>query len=77
MIARYLLINKSEKYSKLYSQAGYNLKIEIEKKEGNNEMDENEKNNIKDYSYFINILESIDYKTINNINDHYAYLLLA
>ena len=77
MIARYLLINKSEKYSKLYSQAGYNLKIEIEKHEGNNEIDENEQNNIKDYSYFINILESIDYKTISNIKQHYEYLLLA
>ena len=77
MCARYLLNNNFERYSKLYSQAGYNLKIEIEKNEGENILDENEQNNIKEYSYFVNILENIDYKTISNINDHYEYLLLA
>ena len=77
MIGRYLLINNSVKYSKMYSQEGYNLKNIIEQHEGNNELDDNEINNIKDYSYFVNILESIDYTTLSNINDHYEYLLLA
>ena len=77
MCARYLLNNNFERYSKLYSQAGYNLKLQIEQKEGLNLMDSKEIENIKEYSYFVNILESIDYENINNIIDHYKYLLLS
>ena len=77
MCARFLLINKSEKYSKIYSQEGYNLKLQIEKNEGENILDNNEIDNVKQYSYFVNILESIDYTTLSNINEHYEYLLLA
>ena len=75
MIARYLLINNSVKYNKMYSQEGFNLKIQIERNEGENILDNNELTNIKDYSYFVIILESIDYTKLSNINEHYAYLL--
>ena len=61
----------------MYSQAGYNLKQTIEKNEGNNKMDKKEIENIKDYSYFVNILDKIDYTKITNINEHYEYLLLS
>ena len=77
MCGRYLLNNNFERYAKLYSQAGYNLKLQIEQKEGLNLMDSKEIENIKEYSYFVNILESIDYENINNIIDHYKYLLLS
>ena len=59
----------------MYSQAGYNLKQTIEKNEGNNKMDKKEIENIKDYYYFVNILDKIDYTKITNINEHYEYLL--
>ena len=39
MCARWLLLNNSEKYSKMYSQAGYNSKISIDKIEYDNEKD--------------------------------------
>ena len=56
MCARLLLINNSHKYSKRYSEAGFNMKKEIEQIESNNEKDINEKENMRDYSYFTTIL---------------------
>ena len=42
-----------------------------------NKMDKKEIENIKDYSYFVNILDKIDYTKITNINEHYEYLLFS
>ena len=77
MVARWLLIHNSIKYSKRYSEAAYKLKIHIEKIESNNEMDIKEKVNMRDYSYFISILDNIDYKTITDYDKHLQYLLLS
>lgn len=56
----------------MYWPAGYNSKAQIEK----NTLDQNEIDNIKDYSYFLNIKEN-DHTKNNNMNEHYQYLLLA
>ena len=77
MIARFLLLKNSEKYSKRYSHAAYNLKINIEKIESNNEMDLKEKENMRDYSYFTTILDNINYKLITDYDKHLQYLLLS
>ena len=77
MVSRWLLINNSEKYSKRYSQAGFNLKKDIEKIESNNEMDIKEKENMRDYSYFTTILNNINYEDITNYEEHQRYLLLS
>ena len=77
MCARWLLLHNSEKYSKMYSQAAYNLKINIEKIESNNEMDLKEKENMRDYSYFTTILNNINYKLITDYNKHLEYLILS
>ena len=77
MCGRWLLLHNSEKYSKRYSRAAYNLKQVIEKKENNNEMDITEKENMRDYSYFVSILSNIDYKLISNYEEHQRYLLLS
>ena len=77
MCARWLLLHNSEKYSKRYSQAGFNIKQDIEKIENNNEMDITEKESMKDYSYFVSILDNIDYKLISNYEEHQRYLLLS
>ena len=77
MCARWLLLHNSEKYSKMYSQSAYNLKKDIEKIENNNEMDITEKESMKDYSYFISILDNIDYKLITDYDKHLQYLLLS
>ena len=77
MIARWLLIHNSEKYSKRFSQAGYNLKKDLEQIESKNELDKNEKESIKDYSYFVSILDNINCKDITNYEEHLQYLLLS
>ena len=77
MCARWLLLHNSPKYSKRYSEAGFNMKKDIEEIENNNELDKNEKECIKDYTYFISILDNIDYKLISNYEEHLQYLLLS
>ena len=77
MCARWLLLNNSDKYSKMYSQSGYNLKKDIEKIENNNQKDLKEKEAMKDYTYFISILDNIDYKLISNYEEHLQNLLLS
>ena len=77
MVARWLLIHNSIKYSKRYSEAAYKLKIHIEKIESNNEMDIIEKEAMKDYTYFIAILNNINYEDITNYEEHQRYLLLS
>ena len=77
MVARWLHLHNSPKYSKRYSEAAYKLKQNIEKIESNNEMDIKEKENMKDYSYFTTILDNIDYKLITNYDKHLEYLILA
>ena len=53
MLARYLKINHPEnKDGEYYSQAGYNIKIKREEEEGENKMDEKEKQSIKPFEYF-------------------------
>ena len=75
MIARFLLLKNSEKYSKRYSQAAYNLKLNIEIIESNNVKDVKEQENMKEYSYFTSILDNIDYKKITDYNKHFEYLI--
>lgn len=77
MIARYLFNkNNNDKYSKLYSQAGYNLKQERDKLEGQNELDDKEKENYRDMEYLNNCLEIHKDKAFENLREHYKHLLL-
>ena len=75
MIARWLY-NIQDRYSKTYSDAGFNLLKESKEKEGENELDEKEKINYRPHIYFTNLLQSIDPSTINTQLNHYKYLLL-
>ena len=77
MVARWLLLHNSLKYSKRYSESDFNMKKDIEKIENNNEKDLKEKEAMKDYTYFISILDNIDYKLISNYEEHQRYLLLS
>ena len=77
MCAKWLIIHNSIKYSKRYSEAGFNMKKDIEKIESNNEMDIKEKETMKDYTYFTTILNNINYKDITNYEEHQRYLLLS
>ena len=76
MIARYLYNkNNNDRYSKIYSEKGFELmqktKIITEK----NELDDKEKENYREYDYFINILEELPEPS--NLKDHYKKLLLS
>ena len=53
------------------------MKKEIEQIESNNEKDINEKENMRDYSYFTTILNNINYEDITNYEEHQRYLLLS
>jgi len=80
MVAKYLRSttnNKNEKYSKRYSQAGYNLLLENRKEEQENKQDEKELINYRDHHFFINILNNIDFDNIKTLTSHYQYLLLS
>lgn len=77
MCARFLNNSNEKRYSKLYSQAGYNLKVDIEQHENLNLMDMKEIDNIREYKYFNNILDNINYEAITTQTEHYKYLLLS
>ena len=76
-IARWLNINSKNKSTvKKYQTAGYKLKLEREKNEGKNELDDNEKLYYKEHEYYIDLIKSIDKETIIDKTEHYKYLLL-
>jgi hypothetical protein len=66
MIGRYLDIKNKNKDSVLFKQAGYNLKLLIDKKEGQNELDDGEKEKFRPLDYFISIVDNFDMKNLNN-----------
>ena len=53
------------------NKLSYNLKVEIENVEANNEKDKKEKDNMREYSYFKSILNNIDYTKLTDINKHF------
>jgi hypothetical protein len=77
MVARWLLNHNEQRYTKLFSQAGYEYKVKIENLEGGNQLDEKEIENIRPYQYFVDILDTINYDDITTQKDHYKYLLLS
>ena len=65
MVARWLDINLPEHTTiSTFKQAGQNLKVKREKRDKNNELDDKEKEHFKEYDYYKQILESINYKNI-------------
>ena len=78
MIARYLEINKPNDITiSNFKTAGHKLKTKNDNKEANNELDEREKESYKSFTYFTQILDSIDKTTLTKQKQHYEYLLLS
>lgn len=77
MVAKFLKLKQDTRYAKLYSQRGFEYMTGNRKKEADNKQDEKELVNYREHSFFINILESINYDVITTINEHYKYLLLS
>jgi len=66
MVGRYLDIKGKNKDASSFKQAGYNLKLLKEKKEGQNELDEGELEKFRSLDYFISIVDNFDMKNLNN-----------
>jgi hypothetical protein len=76
MIARYLYNkNNNDRYSKIYSEKGFQLMQKTKLITEKNELDDKEKENYREYDYFINILEELPEPS--NLKDHYKKLLLS
>ena len=66
MVGRYLDIKCKNTDSTLFKQAGYNLKLLKEKREGQNELDKGEIEKFRSLDYFISIVDNFDMKNLNN-----------
>lgn len=77
MIARYLLNKQQYRYSRIYSQLGYDELLKIQGREAMNQLDEKEKESYRPHQYFVDILDSIDFEKIQTKEEHYKYLLLS
>ena len=77
LVAKDLRENGKEKYSKMYSEAGYKYLQKNREKEGENKQSDKEILNYRDHEFFENILNSINYDDIQTVTAHYQYLLLS
>ena len=78
MVAKWLRMNKpNDTTIQNFQTTGYKLKKKREEEDANNELDERELENYRDYSYFVDILNSINYKEIRTYRTHLQYLLLS
>jgi hypothetical protein len=77
MMAKDLRETGYEKYSKLYSEKGFEYMKKIREEESKGKQSEKELINYRDHEFFVEILNSIDYNEIKTINKHYEYLLLS
>ena len=77
MIARWLQINlPSNSLITVFLNQGFSYKKKRDEREGQNELDDKEKINYREYSYFKNVLENIDQYKITSLKEHYKYLIL-
>jgi len=77
-VAKYLIINKPKDTSiETFRSNAFKLKQQIEQQDAENQLDDKEQYTHYNYNYFINILNNIDFKNINDIKSHYQYLILS
>jgi hypothetical protein len=78
MIARWLELNaENHPDVRWFQELGYDIKKKRDAREGENQLDEKEKENFREHSYFVNILDNIKPEDIATAQGHYQYLLLA
>ena len=77
LVAKDLKENGKLKYSKMYSEKGFEYMQKNRNKEGENKQSDKEILNYRDHQFFVNILDNINYDDIQTINGHYQYLLLS
>lgn len=77
MMARWFEINDPKNNDISYlKNLGFNIKTKRDEEEGENQLDDKEKEHYRDHNYFIKILQDNDSNTRNNITEHLRYLLL-
>ena len=77
LVAKDLRENGYEKYSKLYSEKGFEYMKKNREEEAKGQQTEKEKINYRDHEFFVEILNSMNYDEIQTLNKHYEYLLLS
>ena len=78
MVAKWLKLNKPEDTTiSNFTNLGHKLMMERSKDYGENKLSERKQTNYRDYSYFVDILNSINYKEIKTYRSHLQYLLLS
>jgi predicted fused transcriptional regulator/phosphomethylpyrimidine kinase len=76
-VARKLFnINNKDRYTKLFSDAGFQLMQTTKEKEGNNELDEKEQENFRTHQYFLNLISTLETTTNISKTEHLKQLLL-
>ena len=76
-ISKYLQINDPKNINiDFIKNIAYKLKIEIQEKDGDNQLDEKEEANYRPQNYFRDILDNIDVSKIKSPKQHYEHLLL-
>jgi hypothetical protein len=76
-MARYLHNKGDNRYAKSIGLSAFLLMEKNKKKEDENELDEKEMISFRPHSYFVDILENTDFNQVNELDDHYKYLLLS
>jgi hypothetical protein len=77
MITKFLEINGNKEAAKIYRQISFQYMIKNKNKEKNNEQNEKERINYRTNSYFLKILNDINYDNIQTYQEHQKYLLLS
>ena len=78
LVSKWLQLNAPSNTSYInFRNMGFKLKQKREEEDSKNELDKKELENYRDYTYFVDILNAIDYKQIRTYRSHLQYLLLA
>ena len=76
MVAKYLKMSNDLRYSKLYSQKGYDLMMENRKKENDNKQDDKEIENYRSHEFLLDVIDNIKPDDIRTKKTHLQFLLL-
>ena len=74
VVGRYLY-NLGDRYAETFTSHGHDKLLISKQQEGENQLDEKEKQFYRDHDYFINVLDNIDTDTLQTKTAHYKYLL--
>ena len=78
MVAKWLKLNDPKNTTIAnFTNKGYDLMMKRSKEYDENQLSERKQKNFRNYTYFVDILNSIDYKEIKTYRSHLQYLILS